>query len=366
MTLKQAINAVIMFILIGSYEIFGQALVWNSFDYMKNAETLISKFGIEPKSHTVLVANCAFIMKNYIDLNDVPELQSMSQSEIKKTFFAKNFWGEKLERELNIPYSDNEFRQFVAKIQQEVNDFVRYLNMVNSRSSSFELNIFGSMAKARFGVNSSLDILLDSSDQKLLSKLDNGIYSINHPKFRGNIELITSNNEASFLLGPFHPVTVGELSNLAKVYEDILASNNLSAKQNESRFSILFTEQYPKFSLEFNPIEDRVYYLINKLSQLLNIIENSTELFIPSNLENQRKTKQTFSDQLQSLGLKFSDVENDLKLIVEQKDNPRHSKIKSVIKPASYSRLKGTRGKRMLALIGKKLILIEKQSQLLK
>ena len=59
-------------------------------------------------------------------------------------------------------------------------------------------------------------------------------------------------------------------------------------------------------------------------------------------------------------------VKTDLDLVIQHKNSPRHNQIKRIIEPASYARLKGYRGKRMLALIEQKLILIEKKSQMLR
>ena len=214
MTLKKALSIGNIVLLIGALKAINLAYASSPSEFRKYAEILLIKNGIEPISHTVLVSNCSYIMRNFIDLNEIPNLQVMTKSEIQKFFFSQSFWGQKLQREISIPYSDIEFRKFVSNLQQEVNGLIKYLHLVNSSSSEFDLKIFGSMAKARFGVNSSLDIIVHSSDHIFLSKVEQGIYSESHPKFRGNIKLITSNNESYFLLDPFYTVTTGELSNL--------------------------------------------------------------------------------------------------------------------------------------------------------
>ncbi|MEE2924477.1 MAG: hypothetical protein VX619_06820 [bacterium] len=366
MTLKKFLYLGITFLIIVSLKLFGQAYAQSPSDYKKYAEILLINQGIEPAKHSVLISNCSYILNNFIKLKEISKLEKMTKPEIQKFLFTNNFWAQKLHREIIIPYSDVEFRLFISNLQLELNGFVKYLNTLNSSSSEFELKIFGSMAKARFGMNSSLDILIHSSDKEFLSKLDNGIYSENNPKFRGNINLITSNNESYFLLDPYHTVTTGELSNLAKIYQDILESNNLKVKQNTKSFNIAFTSLPPKLNLEFNAIEDRMFFLLDKLKKLENTIENSTEIFVPSDHNNQTKTRQYFLDQMHNMSSNLEKVKNDLKLIIEQVNSPRHKKIKTIIEPASYSRLEGYRGRRMLALIDEKLILIEKKSQALK
>ena len=241
MTLKKFLYLGITFLIIVSLKLFGQAYAQSPSDYKKYAEILLINQGIEPAKHSVLISNCSYILNNFIKLKEISKLEKMTKPEIQKFLFTNNFWAQKLHREIIIPYSDVEFRLFISNLQLELNGFVKYLNTLNSSSSEFELKIFGSMAKARFGMNSSLDILIHSSDKEFLSKLDNGIYSENNPKFRGNINLITSNNESYFLLDPYHTVTTGELSNLAKIYQDILESNNLKVKQNTKSFNIAFT-----------------------------------------------------------------------------------------------------------------------------
>ena len=360
MTLKKSI-ALVNALLLGIYLLtFGQSYAQTPSEFRNFSETLLKKYGLEPGLHTVLVSNCSYMMKNLVTVKDLSNIEKMTQIEIQHFLFNKGFWGQKLQREISIPYSDIEFHQFLADLQLEINDFIKYLNTVNVSSSRFELKIFGSMAKARFGVNSSLDILIHSNDRDLLSKLDHGIYSDSHPKFRGNIKLITSKNEAYFLLDPFHVVTTGELSNLAKIYEDILELNNLEVKHLTNTFNITFRNLPPKLNLEFNAIEDRMFFLLKKLYKLQHAIENSTEIFIPAQRANQTKTKQYFSDQLRDLGTDLKTVKADLKLIIEKKKSDRHEKIKAIIKPASYARLKGYRGQRMLSLIEKKLTLLQK------
>ncbi len=366
MTLKKALSIGNIVLLIGALKAINLAYASTPSEFRKYAEILLIKNGIEPISHTVLVSNCSYIMRNFIDLNEIPNLQDITKSEIQKFFFSKSFWGQKLQREISIPYSDIEFRKFVSNLQQEVNGLIKYLHLVNSSSSEFDLKIFGSMAKARFGVNSSLDIIVHSSDHIFLSKVEQGIYSESHPKFRGNIKLITSNNESYFLLDPFYTVTTGELSNLAKIYQDILETKNLRVKQTEQDFNITLTKLPTKFNLEFNAIEDRMFFLLNELKQLENSLRNSTEVFVPNNKINQNKMKLDYLDKMQSLSQDLTKVKNDIKLIIEQKNNARHDKIKTIVQPSSYTRLKGYRGRKMLDLMEQKLILIEKQTQVLR
>ena len=366
MTQRKVIGPRVIFLLVLSFNFLVQTHAQSPSDYRNYAETLLIKHNLKPSAHTVLVSNISYILKNLVKVKEISMLEKMSKPQIQNLLFTKSFWGQKLHREISIPYSDTEFRQYLADLQTELNSFIKYLNTINSDSSEYELEIFGSMAKARFGVNSSLDILVRSSDRKLLSKLDSGIYSANHPKFRGNIKLITSNNESYFLLDPFYKVTTGELSNLAKIYQDVLESNNLMVKQNNERFKVTFTNLPAKFNLEFNAIEDRMFFLLNKLNKLESSIENSTELFIPVNHKIEVKTRKYFLDQMQNLSLNLKRVKTDLDLVIQHKNSPRHNQIKGIIEPASYARLKGYRGQRMLALIEQKLILIEKNSQMLR
>ena len=141
MTLKQALSILILLVSVSRSFIFGDELIRKSLDYKSHAETLLLKYGLEPKLHTILVTNCYFIMQNLIDLEKIPQLKSMQKSEIEKAFFAKNFWGDKLERELKIPYSDKEFHLFIAKLQKELNGFIKYLRIMNTKSSDFNLKI---------------------------------------------------------------------------------------------------------------------------------------------------------------------------------------------------------------------------------
>lgn len=337
---------------------------FNYDQYEKQCGHLLASQGLDVSSHTILLRNCAYTIRNYVSIDQLKEIEKMDHQILQKTLFSGNFWAEKLQREVSIPYSDQEYSDYLLRIQGELNSFLNYLRFVAAKNTTFTLKVYGSMAKGRFGANSSLDIMIESDDDGFLVAIDKGIYSRSNPKFRGNIEVITSNRRANFLLEPFHSVSQGELSNLERVYNEILTLHGFKLIRQQGKLSIVKTG-LPRANLEFNPIEDRIHYLIKKLDTILMQTENSYEVFSTASSAQNSNVKQETLKNLNDLKRNLNEVQLDLQMILNQSNSDRLQKIKSVIEPTSYDRLKRYRSKRLSTLIEEQLILIERKSQVL-
>ena len=338
------------------------------FDYVKyknHCQTILESKGIDIKSHSILARNCAYMLRNYISLDQLNVLKSYNAKELRQQLFTGNFWAQKLDRELSIPYSDIEYAAYFEQIQNEVNSFLHYLRFLNNDNSRFSLKIYGSMAKARFGGNSSLDILIESNDDHFLASIANSIYSRTNPNFKGNIEVITGSHDADFLMEPFQTFSSGEMTNLVRVYDEILSSYGFKLVSSKDSLQIV-QQGVARANLEFNPIEDRVHYLIKQIKKLDTKATRSYDLFSQINPEGMPDLRLEYIDKITDLKQKMEQVISDLNLVINQINSERHSKIKQVTEPESYARLKSFRSKRLVKLIRTKIVLLEKKSQVLK
>lgn len=343
----------------------GKVPFFNFEKYKAYCETILESKGLDSRTHSVLTRNCAYMLRNYTSLDQLEELKNSKTKDMLQEILQGNFWAQKLDRELSIPYSDTEYSAYFKEIQNEINSFLYYLRFLNDNNSDFSIKIYGSMAKARFGANSSLDILIESKDTEFLSAIADSIYSKTNPKFKGNIEVITSTHAADFLMEPFQKFTSGEMTNLTRVYDEIL--NSYGFKLVNSKDSLQIIQQgTPRVNIEFNPIEDRVHYLIKQLDYLNEEAINSHGLFSQHSTEGSSDIRLGYLNKTNDLKRKLDQVVSDLNLIINQTKSERHSKIMRVTEPASYARLKSFRSKRLVRLIENKIILLEKKSQIIR
>lgn len=333
--------------------------------YKAYCETILESKGLDSRTHSVLTRNCAYMLRNYTSLDQLEELKNSKTKDMLQEILQGNFWAQKLDRELSIPYSDTEYSAYFKQIQNEVISFLYYLRFLNDNNSDFSIKIYGSMAKARFGANSSLDILIESKDAEFLSAIADSIYSKSNPNFKGNIEVITSTHATDFLMEPFQTFTAGEMTNLIRVYDEII--NGYGFKLVKSKDSLQIIQQgTPRVNLEFNPIEDRVHYLFKQLNKLNTEAVNSYDLFSQLSTEGLSDIRLEYINKITDLKRKLEQVISDLNLIINQTKSDRHSKIKRVTEPASYARLKSFRSQRLVRLIKNKIILLEKKSQIIR
>jgi len=307
---------------------------------------------LDTKSHSVLKRNVIYYLKNYLDTDQLKEISQHDQEQMLESIYQRNFWSDKLERDLSIPYNDADFKSYMDALQLELSDFISYMKALDKANSQYKLYVFGSMSKGRFGANSSLDIFLESDDRALLRKVEEGPYSKFSSNFRGNIEITTSSFGARFLLDPLVKVDLDGLEDLIGLYQGILVGTGFQMIEDGASLHIKEDGDFQRIPMEFNPIEDRVFYLLKKTFLLQQEARTKAKSIKTKEGIEQRQDFLARSGNLQE---DFKEVAYDLRLIVNRVDNARHERIREVISPPSYQRLATYRSKKLLRLVEMKL-----------
>jgi hypothetical protein len=315
--------------------------------YEKIAENLMQIYELEG-NYSHLQKNLTYFLQNFIAPAELPRINlTTDNTAVLDIVFRNNFWSQKLERDLENPYTDEDFNDYLSNLQKEVNVFLAYLTQINQKNSPLKISIFGSFAKGRFGGSSSLNLNIESKDEALLLKLENGPYSKTSNKFRGNIEILGCSFKPDFLLEPFKKVSIDQLRDVDKLYTRFLDEIGFGIKGGQLVRKTTPARAY----LEFNPIEDRLFFLHNQLNALeKQFLDSFYEIFAGKETE---KYQELFEKQFDSMYEKLSEVLNDLKLIEAKNEaNPRYQKIKEVISSASLDRMVRHRFETMKNLVG--------------
>ncbi|MBT3785070.1 hypothetical protein HOF92_08835 [bacterium] len=338
---RNLVSMLLWFVFIGIN--FSSLPFWKYAQYESAMKRLMQIHELEVKNHSVLINNGIFYLQNYLSAEEAKSLPTMEAEKALSILGRKNFWAEKLSRDLQIPYSDSEFQIYMAQIQEELKAFLTYLGSVAS-PGSYKLYLYGSLAKGRFGGNSSVDLYLATSNKGLIGKIENGKYSKNHPDFRGNVDILTSSFSDKYLLAPMVRVDSSQLNSIDATYAGILSEMGFHFRGKGSAKKLVRRRGAARYHLEFNPIEDRVYFLVKKSQRLVKELR-ARKQSKDAQSAHKRKAKDLLED--------FREVEEDLNLILNDVQNARHQRIKEVISAESYARLENHRSERLAATIKK-------------
>jgi hypothetical protein len=316
-------------------------------DYARAANRLMDFQKLPSKDYSVLKHNLTFYLKNYISPSELNLWRKLQKEEFLGKILQKNFWSDKLERDLSLAYSDAEFYEYLSSISGELKVFLRYLRFMNLEHKALKLYLYGGMAKGRFGGKSSLDLLVESEDSGLIERLGSGIYSKGNAEFQGNIELATTRFGAKYILTPLIEVQPQDLLDLGSLYTQILKKMGFELMSKKGRLKIRLASSLQRYHLEFNPIEDRVYYLSHKSFRLGQEIVGSHGNIGPQGGSSVGGDPSELRLRIQKLVDDFEEVGADLRLIQAQSNGPRLDRIKSVISKPSYSRLANHRSSKL-------------------
>jgi len=315
---------------------------WNYSDYAAAMQRVLDLHGISSQNHSVLLNNGIYYMQNYLTIDEAKSLPSMEQNMMVSLLGRRNFWAEKLSRDLQIPYSDQEFHIHMKQVQRDLNEFLEYMKSA-AESGSYSLYLYGSMAKGRFGANSSADIYVQTQNQALLDQLEGSKFSKDNPS-GSTVEILTSSFGEKYLLAPMLRVSSADLANIQKTYARVLSDLGFYFSGKGASRHLTRRKGAARYHLEFNPIEDRVYFLVTRARQLEQTKEART-----ANKENAYKFERKALDLIGD----FKEVQEDLDLIINQVKSARHNRIKEVISPESYARLRNHRSRRLKKSIKK-------------
>ena len=318
------------------FDSFSSLPFWNYQHYEKAMRRILATHKINLEDHSILLNNGIYYLQNFVSLPDVKLIPNLKENEINTILGKKNFWAEKLNRDLQMPYADQEFLIHLNQCQKDVNEFLDYISTLTA-SENFSLYLYGSMAKGRFGGNSSIDLYVETNQQDLLESLEGSRFG--KANSSGNtVEILTSSFREKYLLAPAIRISTADLFDIQNTYIRILS--RLGFYLNFEAGSRLLNRRkgVQRYHLEFNPIEDRVYYLISKFLHIENSFKtDSTRSF----------TDPSFTREAETLVEDFEEVRNDLDLIIDQVQVPRHTRIKEVISPESYARMANHRAFRI-------------------
>lgn len=319
----------------------------NHSSYTKAANRLLEFQKLSPKTYSVLRHNLSFYLRNYIKPQELELWGQYPKEEFLKKIFQRNFWSQKLERDLSHAYSDEEFHNYFLQIAGELKTFITYLQFMNLEKKELKLYLYGSMAKGRFGGKSSLDLLVESDDTGLVERLASGIYAKGNPNFQGNIEVTSSKFGARYILKPLMRLRPQELLDIKSLYSKILNKMGFDLLDQNKRLAIHLRSGLQRYHLEFNPIEDRVYYLSHKSFRLGQEIAGQHGNFNPQTKELSHNDASSLRSKIQKLIRDFEEVRGDLALIQNQTKGERLNRIRSVISKPSYSRLASHRSAKL-------------------
>ena len=345
-----------------SLPIFAAIPFFNFSKYQELSKRVVKHHKLNPDTHTALSRNLAYYLRNYLTLQELSKLKELKTENALEELLQRNFWADKLERDISIPYSDSELHEYLSSLQSELDQFYKYIQFINVDGSEIKLSLFGSFAKGRFGANSSIDIYIESPDHGLLNRIDQGIYSKFHPNFRGNVEVTTELFGAGYLLEPMQDLQISEILEIKKAYARILNEFGFTHGKNHR---ITSKGKVQKHTLEFNPVEDRLYYLIKKSRRLSKDIARQFGVFAIGASNPQVQKRRAFTDSLSAMHEDFTEVEEDLLLIINNRSSKRLDKIKSVIEGPSLQRMQGFRSKRLLKSVRSWLVRLESMGNLL-
>ena len=319
-----------------SFNCFCSLPFWNYEHYEKAMIRILTMYKIGQDNHSILLNNGVYYLQNFVSLDDVKLIPNLKQNEVDTILGKKNFWAEKLNRDLQMPYADQEFLIHLNQCQKDINEFLDYINTLAS-SETYSIYLYGSMAKGRFGGNSSIDLYVQTDDQNLIKNLE-GSRFIKANSSGNTVELLTSSFGEKYLLAPTIRVSSADLFNIQKTYGRILSRLGFYLNFEIGNQLLNRRKGTQRYQLEFNPIEDRIYYLINKTLRLLNYLKVNVSS-TGSNSPSVRETVGLIED--------FSEVSNDLDLIINRSSGPRLKRIMEVISPESYARLTNHRALRL-------------------
>ncbi|MCO4782959.1 MAG: hypothetical protein KC646_11600 [Candidatus Cloacimonetes bacterium] len=335
-----------------------------SFYNYEKYDTLTSKlfktYNIDSDTSSILQRNTAYYFKNYLKIDSVNSAISADKDQFLETIYQRNFWADKLERDISIPYSDKEVFSYFQSVQMELDHFVKYLKVVNVQNSDFSIYLYGSMAKGRFGANSSVDLRIESNDLGLLKAIEEGVYSKTNRNFRGNIEASTSLLSSRDILDPLVKVSIGDLSNLLEVYAKILKGMGFLLTSKDDSLSVDTSGNRQRIHMEFNPVEDRVFYLDKKASKVQKNIIDNFNMLIGKDESQDILSKNAFIARVSTLIEDYSEVQSDLETVSENRQDERYKVIESVIAKASFDRLKRGLAKKLLNHVKSKISSLKK------
>ncbi|PCJ18911.1 MAG: hypothetical protein COB02_09230 [Candidatus Cloacimonadota bacterium] len=345
-----------------------QAVELSFFNYEKYnnlSNRLFETYSIDSDKSSVLKRNTSYYFKNYLRIDDVNIAISAEKDKFLESIYQRNFWADKLERDISIPYSDKEVFSYFVTLQKEINHFLKYLEVANEENSTFKLYLYGSMAKGRFGANSSVDLRVESNDLGFLKTIEEGVYSKNHRDFRGNIEASTPLLSSKDILDPLVEVSIESFSNLKKVYTKILDKMGFQLDVIDDSLKITVSGKRQRIHMEFNPVEDRVFYLDKKAIKLRKSILSSFNLLRGDEATDSTFSKSSFLKRLKRLITDYEEVRKDLLIITENKSNDRYKIIQSVISKTSFDRLKRGLANKLLLHVTDKLNKLNKVNSIL-
>lgn len=307
---------------------------------LKVTDRLMKIHGVSGEQYSILRYSIACNLANFLQPKDLYMAEFQTDEQLAAKMSEPNFWAEKLHRDLNVPYTNEDVEKRLDKMQTEVAFFLKYLASMNYRQSPVQLYVYGSIAKGRFGGNSDIDIYIDSSDKDLLRRLENGVYREGHPMFLGPLEILTSNFEPANILDPLLPVSFRELRDIKGLYGGVLKELGFEMKGKGRNFEIVRTPIPPRMAIEFNPIEDRVFYLTMKSNEWLHSLADQFTSLRPDSGSAAQRTAERLKAEGKRLVKNWQEVEADLSLIEEDKPSSRLWKIREVIDPQSWVKMK--------------------------
>jgi hypothetical protein len=338
------------------------------FDYgnhEKLAGKILELYKLEG-NYSVMRRNLAYYLQNYLSHKDVLRSRlSFNKEQLVKTVFQDNFWSQKLERDLDSPYADEDFGSYLVELQTEMDAFVDYLNFMNQSNQDIKLYLYGSFAKGRIGARSSVDLMIGSKDKIMLEKIEKGPYSESHVNFKGHVNVISTNFEPECILEPLREVTLKQLKDMGGLYRNILNELGFDLERKGGSASIVKIGS-PRSYIEFNPIEDRIYYLQSKLKDLNKDIQDAWLLLKEERSKETDSLKASFLRRMDSLYGKMREVEHDMVLIQGNIMDDRLKRIQSVIQKESYERMKRYRLDTLMGFVRINLKRLDKQREILK
>lgn len=298
----------------------------------------IHNIGLENRS--ILRQNSIYNLAGFFSTRDLYLAPFWDEKKLLAKLAEPNFWAEKLQRDLMVPFTNEEVERRFEKIQSEVNFFQKYLSFMNHNNSPVQIYIFGSIVKGRWGANSDLDLFVDSSDKDLLRRLEYGIYKESHPSFTGNIEIFTSFFEPANILDPLVPISLRELRDLKGFYQKILGDIGFKLVGSGKSLDMVRLPVPPKMYVEFNPIEDRVFYLTLKTHEAMHQIGDQFTVFQDGAGQGAKRIAEKLTETIGKLSSDWSEVESDLQLIRDNTPSARLHRIRKVIDSHSWTKMK--------------------------
>ncbi len=242
-------------------------------------DRLMEIHNIPQENRSILRQNSIYNLAGFFTTRDLYLAPFWDEKKLLAKLAEPNFWAEKLQRDLMVPFTNEEVQRRFEKLQAELNYFQKYLSFMNHNNAPVQIYIFGSIVKGRWGANSDLDLFVDSSDKDLLRRLEYGIYKESHPSFTGNIEIFTSFFEPANILDPLVPISFRELRDLMGFYQRILGDIGFKLTGTGKTLDLQRLPVPPKMYVEFNPIEDRVFYLTLKTHEAMHQIGDQFSVF---------------------------------------------------------------------------------------